>query len=101
MCLHTYCVSLIQSHIWQVLANNMIPLISMHSWNPLLSGVVSGALQLPLVLAVKDSLGGSTSYCTLVANGLDTVEQLSTGSFVYFKSFLNNWWQVSDSTIVQ
>ncbi|XP_019851607.1 PREDICTED: uncharacterized protein LOC100641634 [Amphimedon queenslandica] len=77
------------------LQRNGIPLLSQATWNPLLCGVCIGILQLPLAISVKDSIGGSSSYCTLVAKAVSTTtKQAGNGAFAYFKSYTNDWWQV-------
>ena len=54
-----------------------------------------GLLQIVIGVTVKDSLGGSSSYCTILSRcGLSTVNS-------YFHRFLRgigNWWQVSMSS---
>ena len=50
-----------------------------------------GSLQLPIAMTVRDSLGGSSSYCTIIAQS-----RLSQ-AMPYFSSFtsgLTSWWQV-------
>ena len=65
-------------------------LISLHG-----TGLLMGSMQLPVALSLKDSLGGSSSYCTLISN---TVHRGPMRSLLpYFQKFaggIGNWWQV-------
>ena len=58
------------------------------------SGVLMGAMQLPVALAVRDSLGGSSSYCTLISQSRRLSQVMP-----YFTSFqgggVSSWWQVN------
>ena len=51
-----------------------------------------GSLQVPIALAVCDSLGGSSSYCTLLSQSHWLSQALPY--FYSFKSGVGNWWQV-------
>ena len=51
-----------------------------------------GSLQLSVVFSVGDSLGGSSSYCTLLSNVVGNDRVLSY--FTSFRRGIGNWWQV-------
>ncbi|KAL5009310.1 hypothetical protein ScPMuIL_014891 [Solemya velum] len=42
------------------------------SWPPYMAGILIGMLQVPTILFLQDTLGGSSSYCTLVSQTLFT-----------------------------
>jgi uncharacterized membrane protein YedE/YeeE len=69
-----------------------------NQWNPIICGAIIGSLQLPLILSIQDTLGSSSSYCTVIANVLDASDMLSSkGSLSYFTRYLSglgNRWQV-------
>ncbi|XP_063957573.1 thiosulfate transporter TsuA-like [Lytechinus pictus] len=73
----------------------LIDFISLRSWPPVLAGMLVGCLQLPIVLAVDEPIGGSRGYCTLVSQviPMSFLEKFSP----YLKASrtgLKNWWQV-------
>ncbi len=58
-------------------------------------GLIMGSLQLSAAFLVRDSLGGSSSYCTVISNGLRHTGCMR--AMPYFSGFLSgigNWWQV-------
>ena len=55
-------------------------------------GLLIGSLQLSVVFSVGDSLGGSSSYCTLLSNVVKNNQMLSY--FASFRRGIGNWWQV-------
>eukprot|EP00730_Choanoeca_flexa_P003649 TRINITY_DN11467_c0_g1_i3.p1 TRINITY_DN11467_c0_g1~~TRINITY_DN11467_c0_g1_i3.p1 ORF type:complete len:388 (+),score=69.75 TRINITY_DN11467_c0_g1_i3:265-1428(+) len=69
--------------------------MSMHAWSPIVSGALVGALQIPAVLLLGDTLGSSTAYMTLCAQptrfgfGKDVASHLAD-----FTDGMSNWWQV-------
>ena len=71
------------------------PLLSVY-WSPILSGVILGMLQLPISLALSETIGGSSAYCTLLSKAIPA--SIRNSSLQYFKPFsggIQNWWQVS------
>ncbi|KAH3867574.1 UPF0394 inner membrane protein YeeE-like isoform X2 [Dreissena polymorpha] len=65
------------------------------AWPPSICGAIIGLLQLPLVFTVHDTMGGSSSYVTVVSQWVVT-ERLQT-MFPYLRDKrcgLGNWWQV-------
>eukprot|EP00057_Strongylocentrotus_purpuratus_P026209 XP_011680683.1 PREDICTED: uncharacterized protein LOC591506 [Strongylocentrotus purpuratus] len=65
------------------------------AWPPYVSGVMIGCLQIPLVLIVSDTIGGSSSFCTLGAQALVTERMESWSPYLAkFKRGAENWWQV-------
>ncbi|ELT97896.1 hypothetical protein CAPTEDRAFT_219820 [Capitella teleta] len=70
-------------------------IFTMKSWSPGVSGAVIGVLQVAIVLAVGDTLGGSSSYVTIVSQWVIT-ERLQS-MFPYLaraRCGIGNWWQV-------
>ncbi|XP_064382052.1 uncharacterized protein LOC135330985 [Halichondria panicea] len=59
--------------------------------HPVIGGLIMGSLQLLIGFTVEDSLGGSSSYCTILS-------RLGLSSLIpYFENFRTgfaNWWQV-------
>ena len=59
------------------------------------SGMLIGVLQLPLVFALKDTLGSSSSYCTVVSQWVVTKRLQELFPYLASKRCgLDNWWQV-------
>ncbi|CAH1252924.1 Hypp1039 [Branchiostoma lanceolatum] len=69
--------------------------MSLRAWPPWIGGIVIGLLQLVITLSVGDTLGGSSSYCTVVSQVLvtDRLQQMSPYLSRY-RTGLGNWWQV-------
>ncbi|XP_072173517.1 uncharacterized protein [Diadema setosum] len=70
-------------------------LFAIRSWPPILAGSIVGSLQLPIVLAVDEPIGGSRGYCTMVSRILPS--SFLQGSSPYLRASrtgLRNWWQV-------
>lgn len=65
--------------------------LSSFAWPPYLAGIVIGALQVPIALTVGDTLGGSSSYCTMVSQ---LVPNPPPYLAKYKRFCLDNWWQV-------
>ncbi|XP_076442413.1 uncharacterized protein LOC143281215 [Babylonia areolata] len=65
------------------------------SWPPYMAGIVVGLLQIPTVLINCDTLGTSTSYCAVLAQGcrFPSVRRLFSYLAAY-RSGASNWWQV-------
>lgn len=80
----------------EVITTSMSNFLTTASWSPIFSGVVIGMTQIPLVLLVDDTLGSSTSYCTILTQLIPS--SLSKTSLLrYFDNVINNmesWWQV-------
>ncbi|KAK3592481.1 hypothetical protein CHS0354_014979 [Potamilus streckersoni] len=65
------------------------------AWRPSISGIIIGLLQLPIVFAVKDTLGGSSSYVTVVSQWLVTKNIQEIFPYLEKKrTGVGNWWQV-------
>ncbi|XP_033725526.1 UPF0394 inner membrane protein YeeE-like [Pecten maximus] len=65
------------------------------AWPPYASGAIIGLLQIPLVMFIKDTVGGSSSYVTIVSQWVITDKLAKT--FPYLakrRSGVGNWWQV-------
>lgn len=69
---------------------------SLRSWPPYVAGVLIGLMQIPIILAVDDTLGGSSSYCTMMSQALPlSFLQKRIPYLAKFKSGIGNWWQVA------
>ncbi|XP_013410268.1 uncharacterized protein LOC106173630 [Lingula anatina] len=69
--------------------------LSARAWPPALAGAIIGLLQVPILLAVSDTLGGSSSYCTIVSQLLVNRPLENLSSYLRkFKKGMGNWWQV-------
>jgi hypothetical protein len=68
-------------------------LLAQKSWSPIITGLVMGSLQLPVALLVQDSLGGSSSYCTLISQSR-RLSQILPYFSSYARGGLGSWWQV-------
>lgn len=65
------------------------------AWPPAVAGVLIGLLQLALVFAVGDTVGGSSAYCTVTSQILVTKSMEAKVPYLApFKRGLANWWQV-------
>ncbi|ESO93124.1 hypothetical protein LOTGIDRAFT_162150 [Lottia gigantea] len=65
------------------------------AWPPFVGGCLIGLLQLPVVLVLGDTIGGSSSYVTLVSQWVRT--PYLKDKFPYLaerQSGMDNWWQV-------
>lgn len=70
-------------------------LLSLYSWPPYVCGAMIGLLQVPVVLLFDDTLGGSSSYCTIVSTMLYYRSVKKFSPYLYkFQSGMSNWWQV-------
>lgn len=65
------------------------------SWPPYASGIFVGVLQIPLVLFVGDTVGGSSAYVTLVSQWVITKKLQELFPYLAKKrTGVDNWWQV-------
>ncbi|XP_048750778.1 UPF0394 inner membrane protein YeeE-like isoform X2 [Ostrea edulis] len=74
------------------LKSNVITTIS---WPPYVGGILIGALQIPVILLVRDTIGGSSGYVTVVSQ-LFFTKNLQR-MFPYLadrRTGVSNWWQV-------
>ncbi|XP_033734527.1 LOW QUALITY PROTEIN: UPF0394 inner membrane protein YeeE-like [Pecten maximus] len=93
--------SLEMMYPWQyevaVQASDMVgkPMLAMPCWHPYICGTLIGCLQVPLVLFLNTTLGGSRCYCTVVSQGIvnNSMKKLSP-YLAKFKKGFANWWQV-------
>ena len=66
-------------------------------------GVVIGMTQIPLVLLIDDTLGSSTSYCTILTQLMPS-SLSKTSMLCYFDNVINNmesWWQVCPIIVIR
>lgn len=74
-------------------AMNPAALLAERRWSPVFGGLVIGALQLPLVMALRKNVGSASSFVTLVSKlvpgacNLEVLNQKMHG--------MKNWWQVT------
>ncbi|XP_060082978.1 UPF0394 inner membrane protein YeeE-like [Ylistrum balloti] len=71
------------------------PMLANPCWHPYICGTLIGCLQVPLVLIVGETIGGSRCYCTLMSQGIvnNSMKKLSP-YLSKFKNGFANWWQV-------
>lgn len=65
------------------------------SWPPSAAGALIGVLQLVIIFAVTDTIGGSSSYVTVVSQWV--VTKRTQQWFPYLaraRCGIGNWWQV-------
>ncbi|XP_067653437.1 thiosulfate transporter TsuA-like [Haliotis asinina] len=65
------------------------------AWPPYASGIIVGILQVPVVLVLGDTIGGSTSYVTISSQWV--VSKTLQEKFPYMaakRTGISNWWQV-------
>ncbi|XP_071098714.1 thiosulfate transporter TsuA-like [Haliotis cracherodii] len=74
------------------LSYNIIKTIA---WPPYVSGIIVGVLQMPVVLVLGDTIGGSTSYVTITSQWV--VSKTLQKKLPYMaakRTGIGNWWQV-------
>lgn len=60
-----------------------------------ISGAIIGIIQLPLIFTVHDTMGGSTSYVTIVSQWVVTKKHQEMFPYLASKRCgVGNWWQV-------
>ncbi|XP_025084332.1 uncharacterized protein LOC112558218 [Pomacea canaliculata] len=65
------------------------------AWPPSVGGMIVGALQLPMVLVLKDTLGSSSSYVTVMSQWVVTSNlQRKFQYLAVRRTGVGNWWQV-------
>jgi len=65
------------------------------AWRPCIAGGIIGLIQLPLVLVVRDTMGGSSSYVTIVSQWVVTKRLQELFPYLAAKRCgVGNWWQV-------
>ncbi|KNC86357.1 hypothetical protein SARC_01490 [Sphaeroforma arctica JP610] len=92
-CVLLVCVSLLEAMVpWETevtTSANVGSFITWFSWPPMVSGLLVGILQAPIVLLVRDTVGGSSSFMSIVANCGVRNEHVDK-----FRSGMSNNWQV-------
>ncbi|XP_033637736.1 uncharacterized protein LOC117298512 [Asterias rubens] len=76
--------------------NNDASLVALRSWLPSISGALIGSMQIPIVLAMGQTMGGSGSYCTMAAQFFpsETLARISP-YLLRTKYGFNNWWSIA------
>ncbi|KAL4216749.1 hypothetical protein ACF0H5_024472 [Mactra antiquata] len=70
-------------------------IITSVAWRPSVAGGIIGILQLPLIFTVHDTMGGSTSYVTMVSQWVITQKLQEMFPYLAKKRCgIGNWWQV-------
>ncbi|XP_012942680.1 UPF0394 inner membrane protein YeeE isoform X2 [Aplysia californica] len=70
-------------------------LFGLRSWPPFVVGMLIGSLQAPAVLILHDTLGSSSSYCTIASQALHIPPLERPLAYLSgFTSGMSNWWQV-------
>ncbi|XP_076441521.1 thiosulfate transporter TsuA-like [Babylonia areolata] len=74
------------------LSTNIVRTIA---WPPFVGGLLIGVLQIPMVLLLEDTLGGSTSYVTVTSQWVVTSKLQQKFPYLASKrAGVGNWWQV-------
>jgi len=63
-------------------------------WNPIISGILIGLLQIPAVMILGKNLTTSSAYVTLASTFTSQNVHAPNSYFGQFRSGLNNWWRV-------
>ena len=72
-----------------------VSIFVLKAWAPYVSGMIVGSLQLPLLLILGETLGGSTSFTVMLAQvWLGPLKRLSPYIAKHRWGF-HIWWQVS------
>ncbi|KAI0207963.1 hypothetical protein LSAT2_007377 [Lamellibrachia satsuma] len=67
----------------------------MRAWPPYVAGIVVGAIQIPLILYVSQTLGGTSSLVTMVSQMfLGPLKSSCPPFMAAYKKGFSNWWQV-------
>uniref|UniRef100_K1PMH0 Uncharacterized protein n=1 Tax=Magallana gigas TaxID=29159 RepID=K1PMH0_MAGGI len=70
--------------------------ITSPAWPPFVSGIAVGSLQIPVVLVIGDTLGASSSFCTITSQFfLHKSSKRLSPYLLKFQSGIDNWWQVA------
>lgn len=70
--------------------------ITSPAWPPFVSGIAVGSLQIPVVLVIGDTLGASSSFCTITSQFfLHKSSKRLSPYLLKFQSGIENWWQVA------
>ena len=64
------------------------------AWPPYMSGVIVGFLQLPLMLSLEETLGGSSSLSVMCAQVLIGPLKKISPYIAKQRCGMANWWQV-------
>lgn len=68
--------------------------LALDAWPPYIAGMLVGMLQLPLVIGMYETLGGSSSFIVMISQGLvGPLKNLSPFACEYQRGF-NHWWQI-------
>ncbi|XP_038074085.1 UPF0394 inner membrane protein YeeE-like [Patiria miniata] len=71
-------------------------LFALRSWLPSISGALIGCMQIPIVLAMGQTMGGSGSYCTMAAQLIPTGTLRNVSPYLLRTKYgLNNWWSIA------
>ena len=71
-----------------------------YAWPPAVGGILVGLLQIPMILFLEDTIGGSSSYVTLVSQWV--IAPSLREKFPYLaakRKGVGNWWQVGINLI--
>ncbi|XP_022099425.1 uncharacterized protein LOC110983978 [Acanthaster planci] len=78
-----------------ILNESEASLMELRSWLPSVSGALIGCLQIPIVLAMGQTMGGSGSYCTMAAQLIPSATLRNISPYLLRTKFgLNNWWSI-------
>lgn len=74
--------------------NALLPSLKFSAWNPIISGVLLGLLQVPLVLGLRQSLGVSSGYVAAVAKVVNFFSPKTVQNNPVLKEKLHSNWQM-------
>lgn len=80
----------------EALSPTPTPSATARTWNPILTGVAVGIIQVPLTITLQKNAGASSTFVTFIANLLHPCLK-GTPRFAFFESkrtTMQNWWQV-------
>ena len=69
-------------------------MLECRSWPPIIAGILVGLLQIPCVITLGNTIGGSSGYVVIMGQWLRFMPQSVKDSFPHFTGKLNYWWQV-------
>eukprot|EP00123_Amoebidium_parasiticum_P021478 comp6807_c0_seq1/m.2549 comp6807_c0_seq1/g.2549 ORF comp6807_c0_seq1/g.2549 comp6807_c0_seq1/m.2549 type:complete len:396 (-) comp6807_c0_seq1:61-1248(-) len=64
------------------------------AWAPALAGCLIGSMQIPLVLAIRDTAGGSSAFMTVLSTITPAMIREKSAYLAKYRHGLGNWWQV-------
>ncbi|ELT98866.1 hypothetical protein CAPTEDRAFT_222237 [Capitella teleta] len=69
-------------------------LLERRAWPPYVAGCIIGALQVPLMLGIGETLGGSSSILTMLAQVMRGPLRSLSPFIAKYRSGFSSWWQI-------